>query len=81
MPINSEVPVVTSLISRICQLSLSEVHIRVELHACIHRVTQCACECVCTVFRKKKRVSESFLFAGKGPELVIMTQNVINVYF
>ena len=61
MPVNSEVPVVTSLISRISQLSLSEVHIRVELHACIHRVTQCACECVCTVFRKKKRVSESCL--------------------
>ena len=54
MPVNSEVPVVTSLISRISQLSLSEVHIRVELHVCIHRVTRCACECVCTVFRKKK---------------------------
>ena len=32
-------------------------------------------------FAKKKRISESFLFPGKGPELVIMTQNVINVYF
>jgi len=55
--VDSGAPVVTSLISRICRLSLSEVFIKVGLRACIHR-DECACVfvsiCVCTVFLKKK---------------------------
>ena len=50
--------VVTSSISRICRLSLSEVLIGVGLRACIHR-DECACVfvsvCVCSVFLKKHR--------------------------
>ena len=37
MFVDSEAPVLTSSISRICQLSLSEVLIRVGLYACIDR--------------------------------------------
>jgi hypothetical protein len=48
---------VTSSISRICRLSLSEELIGVRLHACIHR-GKCThvymSVCVCTVFRKEK---------------------------
>ena len=40
--VDSEALVVTSSISRICQLSLSEVLIGVELHACTHR-DECTC--------------------------------------
>ena len=57
VPVDSGAPVVTSSISRICRLSLSEVLIGVGLRACIHRV-ECACVfvsvCVCTMFLKKK---------------------------
>ena len=53
---DSEAHMMTSSISRIYQLSLSEVLIGVGLCACIHRV-ECACVfvsvCVCTVFLKK----------------------------
>ena len=42
VPVDSGAPVVTSLILRICRLSLSEVLIEVGLRACIHRH-----ECVC----------------------------------
>ena len=56
VPVDSGTPVVTSSISRICRLSLSEVLIGVGLRACIHR-DECACVfvsvCVCTVFLKK----------------------------
>ena len=56
VPVDSGAPVVTSPISRICRLSLSEVLIGVELHACIHR-DECAyvfvSVCVYTVFLKK----------------------------
>ena len=44
VPVDSEAPVVTSSISRICRLSLSEVLIVIELRACIHR-GECACVC------------------------------------
>jgi len=44
VPIDSKAPVVTSSISRICWLGLSEVLIGVGLHACIHR-SECACVC------------------------------------
>ena len=61
IPINSGAPVVTSSISKIYRLSLSEVHIGVGLRACIHR-DECACVfvsvCVCTVFLKKKRYTK-----------------------
>ena len=40
--VDSGAPVVTSLISRICRLSLSEVLIGLRLRACIHR-NECAC--------------------------------------
>ena len=57
VPINSGAPVVTSSISRICRLSLSEVLIGVGLRACIHR-DECACVfvsvCVCTFLEKKR---------------------------
>jgi hypothetical protein len=50
--IDSEAPVVTSSISRICQLSLLEMLIGVELHACVRR-GKCAYVyvsiCICTV--------------------------------
>ena len=53
VPVDSEAPVVTLSILRICRLSLSEVLIGVELRACIHR-DECArvfvSICVCTVF-------------------------------
>ena len=59
VPVDSGAPVVTSSISRICRLSLSEVLIRVGLRTCIHR-DECACVfvsvCVCTVFLNKKKV-------------------------
>jgi len=49
-------PVVTSSISRICRLSLSEVLRGVGLRACIHK-DECVCVfmsvCVYTVFLKK----------------------------
>ena len=56
VPVDSGVPVVTSSISRICRLSLSEVLIGVGLRACIHR-DECArvFVSVSTVFLKKKR--------------------------
>ena len=41
VPVDSEAPVVTSLISRICRLSLSEMLIEVGLRACIHK-DECA---------------------------------------
>ena len=54
--VDSEAPVVTSSISRICRLSLSEVLIEVGLRACIYK-DECAYVfvnvCVCTVFLKK----------------------------
>ena len=54
--VDSGAPVVTSSISKICRLSLSEVLIGVELRVCIHR-DECACVfvsiCVCNVFLKK----------------------------
>ena len=54
--VDSGAPVVTSSISRICRLSLSEILIGVGLRACIHR-DECACVfvsvCICTVFLKK----------------------------
>ena len=57
VPIDSGAPVVTSSISKIYRLSLSEVHIGVGLRACIHR-DECACVFVnvyvCTVFLKKR---------------------------
>ena len=60
VPVDSEAPTVTSSISRICRLSLSEVLIGVGLRACIHR-NECACVfvsvCVCTVFLKKKKAT------------------------
>ena len=56
VPVDSGAPVMTSSISKICWLSLSEVLIGVELRVCIHR-DECACVfvsiCVCTVFLKK----------------------------
>ena len=56
VPVDSGALVVTSLILRICQLSLSEVLIGVGLRACIHR-DECVCmfmsNWVCTVFLKK----------------------------
>ena len=42
VPVDSGAPMVTSSISRICRLSLSEVLIGVGLRACIHR-DECAC--------------------------------------
>ena len=51
VPVDSGAPVVTSSISRICRLSLSEVLIEVGLCACIYRDD---CACVCTAFLKKK---------------------------
>ena len=57
IPVDSEVTVVTSSISKICRLSLSEVLIEVGLRVCIYR-DECACvfvsACVCTVFLKKQ---------------------------
>ena len=57
--VDSGAPMVTSSISKICRLSLSEVLIGVGLRVCIHR-DECACVflsvCVCTVFLKKKWV-------------------------
>ena len=54
--IDSETFVVTSSISRICRLNLSEVLIGVGLRACIYS-DECACVFVsvwvCTVFLKK----------------------------
>ena len=44
MPVDSETLVVTSSISRICRLSLSEVHIGLVLRACIH-TGECGCVC------------------------------------
>ena len=62
--IDSGAPVVTSSISRICRLSLSEVLIEVRLRACIHR-DECACVfvsvCVCTVFLKNKKMDKNHL--------------------
>ena len=56
VPVDSEAPVVTSSILRICRLSLSEVLIGIGLCARIHR-DECAyvfvSVCVCTVFFKK----------------------------
>ena len=56
VPVDSGAPMVTSSISRICRLSLSEVLIGVGLRACIHR-DECACVfvsiCVFNVFLKK----------------------------
>ena len=46
VPVDSEAPVVTSSISRICRLSLLKVLIEVGLRACIHR-GECACVCEC----------------------------------
>ena len=59
--VNSETPVVTSSISSISRLSLSEMLIRVGLRACIHRGE---CACVCERLRlyyvsQKKYVSSS----------------------
>ena len=58
VPVDSEALVVTSSISRICRLSLSEVLIGVGLRTCIHR-DECACMfvsvCVCIVFLKKNQ--------------------------
>ena len=60
VPVDSEVPLVTSSISRICWLSLSKMLIEIGLRACIHR-SECASAfvsvCVCTLFRKKKHPS------------------------
>jgi len=57
VPVDSGTSVVTSSISRICWLGLSEVLIVVGLRAYIHR-DECACVfvsvCVCIVFLKKK---------------------------
>jgi hypothetical protein len=56
VPADSGAHVVTSSISRICRLSLSEVLIGVGLRACIHR-DECACvfvsACVYCVSQKK----------------------------
>ena len=49
MPVDSEVLVVTSLISRICQLSLSKVLIEIVMCACIPRNKRA---CVRNVFLK-----------------------------
>ena len=55
--VDSGASVMTSSISKICRLSLSEMLIGVGLRACIHS-DECACVfvsvCVCTVFLKKK---------------------------
>ena len=54
--VDSEAPVMTSSISRTCQLSLLEMLIGVGLCACIHR-DECGCMfvfvCVCTIFLQK----------------------------
>ena len=72
VPVDSGAPMVTSSISRICRLSLSEVLIGVGLRACIHK-DECACvfvnACVCTVFLKKKSTEESELFSTEESEL------------
>ena len=46
VPVDSGAPVMTSSISKICRLSLSEVLIGVGLRVCIHR-GECACVCEC----------------------------------
>jgi hypothetical protein len=60
--VDNETLAVTSLISRISWLSLSEVLIGIGLRTCINRV-ECACIfisiCICTVFKKKRKVSDS----------------------
>ena len=55
--VDSGAPVVTSSISKICRLSLSEVLVGIGLRACTYK-DECACVfvnvCVCAVFLKKE---------------------------
>ena len=70
--VDSEALVVTSSISKICQFSLSEMFIEVELRMCIHRGDYvCVCDCLRLNCVYQKNICSEYMTecssAGKVP--------------